>query len=79
MDCPYDIEDERQIRTVMAEDMDAEVTATDTAGYVLSVRVSQDNISGEEFRLPDRDRLILCPVIFLRLLLSAYLQKNIVK
>ncbi len=50
VDCPYDIEDERQIRTVMAEDMDAEVTATDTAGYVLSVRVGQDNISGEEFR-----------------------------
>ena len=34
VDCPYDIEDEKQIRTVMAEDMDAEVTATDTAGYV---------------------------------------------
>ncbi len=50
VDCPYDIEDEKQIRTVMAEDMDAEVTATDTAGYVLSVRVGQENISGEEFR-----------------------------
>ena len=50
VDCPYDIEDEKQIRTVMAEDMDAEVTATDTAGYVMSVRVGQENISGEEFR-----------------------------
>lgn len=50
VDCPYDIEDEKQIRTVMAEDMDAEITATDTAGYVMSVRVGQENISGEEFR-----------------------------
>ena len=34
----------------MAEDMDAEVTETDTAGYVLNVRVGEENISGEEFR-----------------------------
>ena len=50
VDCPYDIEDKKQIQTVMTEDMDAEVTETDTAGYVLSVRFGQENISGEEFR-----------------------------
>ncbi len=50
VECPYDIEEKRQIQTVMAEDMDAEVTQTDTAGYVLSVRVGEENISGEEFR-----------------------------
>ena len=50
MECPYDIENKKQIQTVMTEDMDAEVTQTDTAGYVLGVRVGQENISGEEFR-----------------------------
>lgn len=50
VDCPYDIESKKQIQTVMTEDMDAEVTETDTAGYVLNVRVGQENVSGEEFR-----------------------------
>ncbi len=50
VECPYDIENKKQIQTVMTEDMDAEVTQTDTAGYVLGVRVGQENISGEEFR-----------------------------
>ncbi len=50
VDCPYDIESKKQIQTVMTEDMDAEVTETDTAGYVLNVRVGQEIISGEEFR-----------------------------
>lgn len=50
VDCPLDIEATEQIQTVTIEDMDAEVTACDTAGYVLTVRVGQENISGEEFR-----------------------------
>ena len=32
------------------DDMDAEVTAMDTAGYVTSVRVGQETVNGEEFR-----------------------------
>ena len=50
VDCPLDIEAEEQIQTVTIDDMDAEVTAFDTAGYVTSVRVGQENVSGEEFR-----------------------------
>lgn len=50
LECPYDLESEEQLQTVVTEDMDAEVTDTDTAGYVLNVRVGKENISGEEFR-----------------------------
>ncbi len=50
MECPLDIEAAEQIQTVTIDDMDAEVTACDTAGYVLTVRVGNDSISGEEFR-----------------------------
>lgn len=50
IDCPLDIEASEQIQTVTIDDMDAEVTACDTAGYVTTVRVGQENISGEEFR-----------------------------
>ena len=49
-DCPLDIESPEQIRTVTLDDMDAEVTATDTAGYVTQVRVGQETVNGEEFR-----------------------------
>lgn len=49
-DCPFDIEAEEQIQTVTLEDMDAEVEKCDTAGYVLSVRVGNEKVSGEEFR-----------------------------
>lgn len=49
-ECPDDLEAEDQLQTVVVEDMDAEVTATDTAGYVLNVRIGKENISGEEFR-----------------------------
>ncbi len=49
-ECPDDIEAKEQIQTVTLADMDAEVTAVDTAGYVTSVRVGQENVSGEEFR-----------------------------
>ena len=40
----------KQIQTVTLEDMDAEVEKCDTAGYVLSVRVGKEKVSGEEFR-----------------------------
>lgn len=50
VECPLDIESSKQIQTVTIEDIDAEITAQDTAGYVLNVRVGQENISGEEFR-----------------------------
>lgn len=49
-DCPLDIEAAEQIQTVTMDDMDAEVTAMDTAGYVTSVRVGQETVNGEEFR-----------------------------
>ncbi len=49
-ECPLDIESKEQIQTVILEEMDAEVTASDTAGYVLSVRVGEEVVSGEEFR-----------------------------
>lgn len=50
VECPDDIEAEKQLQTVTVDDMDVEITATDTAGYVLNVRVGQENVSGEEFR-----------------------------
>ena len=49
-DCPLDIEAAEQIQTVTVDDMDAEVTAMDTAGYVTSVRVGQETVNGEELR-----------------------------
>lgn len=50
VDCPLDIEATEQVQTITIDDMDVEVTACDTAGYVQTVRVGQENISGEEFR-----------------------------
>ena len=49
-ECPLDIEAKEQIQTTVVDDMDAEITATDTAGYVTGVRVGQEQMSGEEFR-----------------------------
>ena len=49
-ECPEDVEANEQLQTVVVADMDAEVTALDTAGYVLNVRAGQENVSGEEFR-----------------------------
>lgn len=49
-ECPLDIESKDQIRTVTTEDIDAEIKETDTAGYVTSVRVGEETMSGEEFR-----------------------------
>ncbi len=50
VDCPLDVEAQEQIQTVTVDDIDAEITATDTAGYVLNVRVGDETVSGEEFR-----------------------------
>ena len=50
VDCPLDIEAAEQMQTVTIDEIDAEVTKCDTAGYVLNVRVGEENVSGEEFR-----------------------------
>lgn len=54
-ECPLDIESTEQIQTVTLENLNAKQTeikilACDTAGYVLKVKVEDDEISGEEFR-----------------------------
>lgn len=49
-ECPLDMEAVEQMQTVTIDDMDAEVEKCDTAGYVLSVRVGDEVVSGEEFR-----------------------------
>lgn len=49
-ECPFDIESKEQIQTKTIEDMDAEVTETDSAGYVKTVRVGENQMSAEEFR-----------------------------
>ena len=50
VECPLDIEAVEQIQTVTIEALDAEVTKCDSLGYVLSVRVGEEVVSGEEFR-----------------------------
>lgn len=49
-ECPFDIESKQQIQTKTLEEMDAEVTETDSAGYVKTVRVGEKQMSAEEFR-----------------------------
>ncbi len=49
-ECPYDIEAKEQIQTKVLDDMEASITGTDTAGYVTSVQVGNETMSGEEFR-----------------------------
>lgn len=49
-ECPFDIESKEQIQTTILEDMDAEVTETDSAGYVKKVRVGENTMGAEEFR-----------------------------
>ena len=39
-----------QIQTVTLDKLDAEITQCDTTGYVQSVRVGKETVSGEEFR-----------------------------
>lgn len=50
VDCPLDMEVAEQMKTVTVDDIDAEITETDTAGYVINVRVGEETVSGEEFR-----------------------------
>lgn len=49
-DCSKDVESVEQIQTVTLDKLDAEVTQCDTTGYVQSVRVGKETVSGEEFR-----------------------------
>lgn len=49
-ECPLDVESKEQMRTIILDEMDVEVTGTDTAGYVLSVRAGEETVNGEEFR-----------------------------
>lgn len=49
-ECPLDIESKEQIQTIVLDEMEAEITGSDTAGYVTSVKVGQESVSGEEFR-----------------------------
>ncbi len=49
-DCPLDLESTEQFQTVVLKEMDAEIKATDTAGYVTKVSVGKEEVSGEEFR-----------------------------
>lgn len=50
VDCAADIEAQEQIQTVTVADMDAEIVSCDSGGYVLAVRVGEEQMSGEEFR-----------------------------
>lgn len=49
-DCSEDVEAVEQIQTVTLDKLDAEITQCDTTGYVQSVRVGKETVSGEEFR-----------------------------
>lgn len=49
-ECPLDVEAKEQIQTIIIDDMDVEITDSDTAGYITGIRVGQENVSGEEFR-----------------------------
>lgn len=54
-DCPLDIEATEQIQTVTLDETESEmlkleVVSYDTAGYVLKVKVGNEEVSGEEFR-----------------------------
>ena len=49
-ECPLDVESKEQVQTVTLDEMDVEIKESDTAGYITSVRVGQEMVSGEEFR-----------------------------
>ena len=49
-ECPLDIESKEQIQTIVIDEIDVEIKDSDTAGYITSVRVGQETVSGEEFR-----------------------------
>lgn len=50
VECPLDIESKEELRTRTFDDLKAEVLENDSAGYVLSVKVGEEQVSGEEFR-----------------------------
>lgn len=50
-DCPFDIEATEQLQTVTLDMEEIEVLSCDTAGYVLTVRVGEEEVNGEEFRM----------------------------
>ncbi len=49
-ECPLDIEAKEQMQTIILDEMEVQVTAVDTAGYVLSVQAGEETVNGEEFR-----------------------------
>lgn len=49
-ECPLDVEAREQVQTIILDEMDVEITDSDTAGYITAVRVGQETVSGEEFR-----------------------------
>ena len=49
-DCPLDIEATEQLQTISLDAEDIEVVSCDTAGYVLKVRIGEEEVNGEEFR-----------------------------
>ena len=49
-ECLVDIEAEEQLQTKMISITDAEIVKTDSAGYVLQVKVGEEIQSGEQFR-----------------------------
>ncbi len=49
-ECPLDIEAKEQMQTIILDEMAVQVTAVDTAGYVLSVQAGEETVNGEEFR-----------------------------
>ena len=49
-DCPLDIEETEQLQTMTIDMETIEIISLDTAGYVLKVRVGEEEVNGEEFR-----------------------------
>lgn len=49
-ECPEDIKAEEQLQTTTIKLMDCEVTETDSADYVVTVRCGDETVSGEDFR-----------------------------
>lgn len=49
-ECPKDVEADRQMVSKFIDVKGAQVEAYDSAGYVLSVKVGEESVSGEQFR-----------------------------
>lgn len=50
LECPSDVEAENQMESQFIDITDVEVTETDSAGYVLNVKIGEEACSGESFR-----------------------------